>query len=74
MGAHGHEMSAKEMYLTHTANRHPFHVLPHSPWPLLAGMGAFVTMLGEGGEWALGARRRGRALGWRAMSRCRPDA
>lgn len=45
--AHGHEMSAKEMYLEHTAKRHPFHVLPHSPWPLIASMGTFVSCLGE---------------------------
>lgn len=47
MGGGGHALSAKETYLTHTANRHPFHVLPHSPWPLLAAGGAFVTMLGK---------------------------
>ena len=26
---------------------HPFHVLPPSPWPVLGGFGAGVTMLGE---------------------------
>ncbi len=50
--AHGHEMSAKETYMSHTANRHPFHVLPPSPWPLLAGWGAFVTCLGGRGAGA----------------------
>jgi hypothetical protein len=30
----------------HTAKRHPFHVLPHSPWPLMAGWGSFVACLG----------------------------
>lgn len=45
--AHGHELTAKEMYIAHTASRHPFHVLPPSPWPILASGGTMVTMLGE---------------------------
>ena len=44
MGGHGHALSAKETYLEHTAKRHPFHVLPHSPWPLLAAGGACQVM------------------------------
>ncbi|EFJ47759.1 hypothetical protein VOLCADRAFT_81376 [Volvox carteri f. nagariensis] len=44
--AHGHEMSAKEFYMNHVANRHPFHVMPPSPWPVLAGAGTFVACLG----------------------------
>ncbi|GFR41664.1 hypothetical protein Agub_g2406 [Astrephomene gubernaculifera] len=59
--AHGHEMSAKETYMEHTAKRHPFHVLPPSPWPLLAGWGTLVLGLGAasyshglpGGGWVL---------------------
>lgn len=45
--AHGHELTAKEMYIAHTASRHPFHVLPPSPWPIMASGGTMVTMLGE---------------------------
>ncbi|GLC46869.1 hypothetical protein PLESTB_000665600 [Pleodorina starrii] len=44
--AHGHEMSAKDFYMSHVANRHPFHVMPPSPWPVLAGYGTFVSCLG----------------------------
>ncbi|GIL61769.1 hypothetical protein Vafri_16154 [Volvox africanus] len=43
--AHSHA-SAKEFYMNHVANRHPFHVMPPSPWPLLAGWGTFVACLG----------------------------
>jgi hypothetical protein len=45
--AHGHDASAKDFYMSHIANRHPFHVMPPSPWPILAGFGAFVACLGR---------------------------
>lgn len=49
--AHGHDdhhdhMTAKEVYMEHTAKRHPFHVMPPSPWPLLAAWGAGTGCLG----------------------------
>ncbi|KAG2483102.1 hypothetical protein HYH03_017996 [Edaphochlamys debaryana] len=38
--------AARDHYIEHTAKRHPFHVLPPSPWPLLAGWGSYVSCLG----------------------------
>lgn len=48
MGSHaaGHQ-TAKEFYMEHIGKRHPFHVLPPSPWPMLAGWGTYVSCLGE---------------------------
>lgn len=43
---HGHAMSAKEAYLDHIGSRHPYHVLPPSPWPILASGGVMVACLG----------------------------
>ncbi|PNW84118.1 hypothetical protein CHLRE_04g221700v5 [Chlamydomonas reinhardtii] len=47
MGSHaaGHQ-TAKEFYMEHIGKRHPFHVLPPSPWPMLAGWGTYVSCLG----------------------------
>nr|AAG17278.1 cytochrome c oxidase subunit III [Polytomella sp. Pringsheim 198.80]AAK82665.1 cytochrome c oxidase subunit III [Polytomella sp. Pringsheim 198.80] len=42
----GHHLSPREHYLVHTANRHPFHVLPDSPWPLFGSWAACNVFLG----------------------------